>query len=400
MALYDIPIHTLQGDDATLGDYKGKTLLLVNVASKCGLTPQYEGLERLQKTYGDRGFSVIGFPCNQFMGQEPGTSEEIAQFCSATYGVTFPLMEKIDVNGDDRSPIYAELTEKEDAEGNAGDITWNFEKFLVSPEGDVVARYRPQVEPEDADGRRRHRGAADRLTPPHPVRGVRRVHLRHGRAPHRLRDPLARGRDRDPRWSRRPPRRRGLPLHQGHVRGRGHRALVRAAPVAGRHADARRGGGVDRRPGHRAHRDQGRAQAGRARTPSTCAAARGLPLAVASSSQYRLIDAALAHFGLRDRFELVHSAEDEEYGKPHPAVFLSAAAKLGAPPRRCLVWEDAPAGVLAAKASSMTCIAVPEQGEGDQPAFGLADLVVDSLLDVTGASLDALEQALAPSGSR
>ena len=149
MALYDIPIHTLQGDDAKLGDYKGKTLLLVNVASKCGLTPQYEGLERLQKTYGDRGFSVIGFPSNQFMGQEPGTPEEIAQFCSATYGVTFPLMEKIDVNGEDRHPIYAELTEKEDAEGAAGDITWNFEKFLVSPTGDIVARYRPQVEPED-----------------------------------------------------------------------------------------------------------------------------------------------------------------------------------------------------------------------------------------------------------
>jgi glutathione peroxidase len=150
MALYDIPIHTLQGDDAKLGDYKGKTLLLVNVASKCGLTPQYESLERLQKTYGDRGFSVIGFPCNQFMGQEPGTSEEIAQFCSATYGVTFPLMEKIEVNGEGRHPIYAELTEKEDAEGAAGDITWNFEKFLVSPKGDVVARYRPQVEPQDA----------------------------------------------------------------------------------------------------------------------------------------------------------------------------------------------------------------------------------------------------------
>ena len=149
MALYDIPIHTLQGDDAKLGDYKGKTLLLVNVASKCGLTPQYEGLERLQKTYGDRGFSVIGFPSNQFMGQEPGTPEEIAQFCSATYGVTFPLMEKIDVNGENRHPIYAELTEKQDAEGAAGDITWNFEKFLVSPKGDVVARYRPQVEPED-----------------------------------------------------------------------------------------------------------------------------------------------------------------------------------------------------------------------------------------------------------
>ena len=150
MALYDIPIHTLQGADAKLGDYAGKTLLLVNVASKCGLTPQYEGLERLQKTYGDRGFSVIGFPCNQFLGQEPGSAEEIEQFCSTTYGVTFPLMEKIDVNGDDRHPLYAELTEVPDAEGKAGDITWNFEKFLVSPAGDVVGRYRPQVEPEDA----------------------------------------------------------------------------------------------------------------------------------------------------------------------------------------------------------------------------------------------------------
>jgi glutathione peroxidase len=149
MSLYNIPIHTLQGSDATLGDYAGKTLLLVNVASKCGLTPQYEGLERLQKTYGDRGFSVIGFPCNQFLGQEPGTAEEIEQFCSTTYGVTFPLMEKIEVNGDDRHPIYAELTEQQDAEGNAGDITWNFEKFLLSPKGEIVARYRPQVEPED-----------------------------------------------------------------------------------------------------------------------------------------------------------------------------------------------------------------------------------------------------------
>ncbi len=150
MALYDIPVHTLQGDDAKLGDYAGQTLLLVNVASKCGLTPQYEGLERLQKTYGDRGFTVIGFPCNQFMGQEPGTPEEIAQFCSTTYGVSFPLMEKIEVNGEGRHPIYSELTEQEDAEGKAGDITWNFEKFLVSPQGEIVARYRPQVEPEDA----------------------------------------------------------------------------------------------------------------------------------------------------------------------------------------------------------------------------------------------------------
>ncbi len=116
---------------------------------------------------------------------------------------------------------------------------------------------------------------------------------------------------------------------------------------------------------------------------------------MASSSQYRLIDAALAHFGLRERFGLVHSAEDEDYGKPHPAVFLSAAAKLGAPPRRCLVWEDAPAGVLAAKAASMACIAVPEQGEEGHPAFGLADLVVGSLLEVDGAALDGLERTLA-----
>jgi len=151
MALYDIPIHTLTGQDSSLAPYKGKALLLVNVASKCGLTPQYEGLERLQKNYEDRGFSVLGFPSNQFMGQEPGTPEEIQQFCSTTYGVTFPLFEKIDVNGDDRHPLYAELTESLDKEGQAGDITWNFEKFLVAPDGGVVGRFRPQVEPEDPE---------------------------------------------------------------------------------------------------------------------------------------------------------------------------------------------------------------------------------------------------------
>ena len=110
MTIYDTPLHTLQGEPTTLGDYRGKTLLVVNVASKCGLTPQYEGLERLQKTYGDKGFTVLGFPCNQFGEQEPGSSEEIATFCSATYGVTFPMFEKIDVNGDDRHPVYEELT--------------------------------------------------------------------------------------------------------------------------------------------------------------------------------------------------------------------------------------------------------------------------------------------------
>ena len=147
--LYDIPIHTLQGKESSLAPYKGKALLLVNVASKCGLTPQYAGLQKLQDTYGDKGFSVLGFPCNQFLEQEPGTPDEIAEFCSVNYGVTFPLFEKIDVNGPDRHPLYDELTAKADAEGAAGDIQWNFEKFLVSPDGEIVARFRPGVEPED-----------------------------------------------------------------------------------------------------------------------------------------------------------------------------------------------------------------------------------------------------------
>ena len=148
MSIYDLPIHTLDGKPTTLAEQKGKALLVVNVASKCGLTPQYEGLERLHEQYAGRGFSVLGFPCNQFLGQEPGTPEEIQTFCSTTYGVTFPLYEKIDVNGDERHPIYAQLTEAPDAEGKAGDITWNFEKFLVDPTGEVVARFRPQVQPD------------------------------------------------------------------------------------------------------------------------------------------------------------------------------------------------------------------------------------------------------------
>jgi glutathione peroxidase len=151
MTIYDIPIRTLAGEPASLADQKGKALLLVNVASKCGLTPQYEGLQRLQKRYEDRGFSVLGFPCNQFMGQEPGSPEEIATFCSTTYAVTFPLFEKIDVNGQGRHPLYAELTLTPDAEGQAGDIQWNFEKFLVSPAGEVVARFRPVSDPEAAE---------------------------------------------------------------------------------------------------------------------------------------------------------------------------------------------------------------------------------------------------------
>ena len=147
MAIHDITLDTLQGEPTSLGDHKGKALLLVNVASKCGLTPQYEGLERIHERYKDRGFSVLGFPCNQFGGQEPGSSDEIATFCSTTYGVTFPLYEKIEVNGESRHPLYEELTAKTDAEGKAGDIQWNFEKFLVSPEGEVVARFRPLTEP-------------------------------------------------------------------------------------------------------------------------------------------------------------------------------------------------------------------------------------------------------------
>ncbi|HEY9328104.1 MAG TPA: glutathione peroxidase [Streptomyces sp.] len=148
MTLHDIPLHTLTGEPTTLGAYSGQAVLLVNVASKCGLTPQYAGLERLQKEYGDRGFTVLGVPCNQFGGQEPGSSEEIRTFCSTTYGVSFPLLAKTDVNGAGRHPLYAELTQLADADGEAGDIQWNFEKFLISPTGEPVARIRPRTEPE------------------------------------------------------------------------------------------------------------------------------------------------------------------------------------------------------------------------------------------------------------
>jgi glutathione peroxidase len=147
--IYDIPVNTLQGKPSSLGDLKGKAVLVVNVASKCGLTPQYTGLQKLQDTYAGRGFSVVGFPCNQFLEQEPGTADEIAQFCTVNYGVTFPLFEKIEVNGPGRHPIYDSLTAVPDAEGAAGGIQWNFEKFLLSPEGEIVGRFRPGVEPED-----------------------------------------------------------------------------------------------------------------------------------------------------------------------------------------------------------------------------------------------------------
>jgi glutathione peroxidase len=149
MGIHEIPLKTLDGQDSSLGSLAGKALLVVNVASKCGLTPQYSGLERLQERFGGQGFSVVGFPCNQFAGQEPGSAEEIQTFCSTTYGVTFPLFEKIDVNGDNRHPLYAELTKTSDAEGESGDVQWNFEKFLVGADGEVLARFRPRTEPED-----------------------------------------------------------------------------------------------------------------------------------------------------------------------------------------------------------------------------------------------------------
>jgi glutathione peroxidase len=147
--IWDVPLRTLDGKPANLAAYKGKTLLVVNVASKCGLTPQYEQLESLQKKYEGKGFTVLGFPCNQFAGQEPGSAEEIREFCSRTYGVTFPIFEKIDVNGKNRHPVYKELTRIDDGSGKAGDIQWNFEKFVIAADGKHVTRFRPQTKPDD-----------------------------------------------------------------------------------------------------------------------------------------------------------------------------------------------------------------------------------------------------------
>ncbi len=149
MTIFDVAIAGGTDSAANLTPQPGVATLVVNVASKCGLTPQYNGLERLQEKYAGRGFTVLGVPCNQFGGQEPGSAEEIAEFCSATYGVSFPLTEKVEVNGDGRHPLYAELVDVPDAEGYTGDIRWNFEKFLVGPSGEVVARFGPRTEPED-----------------------------------------------------------------------------------------------------------------------------------------------------------------------------------------------------------------------------------------------------------
>ncbi len=151
MSILDSSIARLDGSPATLHDLTGgRPALLVNVASKCGLTPQYAGLERLHEKYADRGFTVVGFPCNQFGGQEPGTSDEIAEFCSATYGVTFPMSEKVDVNGEGRHEIFSTLVETPTDKGRIGDVQWNFEKFVIAADGSVTARFDPGVDPEDA----------------------------------------------------------------------------------------------------------------------------------------------------------------------------------------------------------------------------------------------------------
>jgi glutathione peroxidase len=151
MSVFDVEIGALNGGPASLDQYRGKAVLIVNVASRCGLTPQYGALQALADQYGDRGLVVLGVPCNQFAGQEPGTAAEIADFCEVNYGVTFPLTEKVEVNGDDRHPLYAELVDTPDADGHTGDIRWNFEKFLVAPDGSVAARFNPRVAPDSPE---------------------------------------------------------------------------------------------------------------------------------------------------------------------------------------------------------------------------------------------------------
>lgn len=145
--LYDIPVTTIDGRATTLAEYRGKTLLIVNVASRCGLAPQYEQLEALQREYGDRGFTVLGFPCNQFMGQEPGSNDEILDYCSTTWGVSFPMFDKIKVNGPGTHPLYKALKKTKDDGGLGGLVAWNFEKFLVTPDGGI-RRFRPPTKPD------------------------------------------------------------------------------------------------------------------------------------------------------------------------------------------------------------------------------------------------------------
>ncbi|WP_046733664.1 glutathione peroxidase [Streptomyces humi] len=150
-SVLDVEIGALRGGSADLSRYAGQAVLIVNVASRCGLTPQYGGLEKLQEQYAAQGFTVLGVPCNQFLGQEPGSAEEIAEFCSATYGVTFPMTEKVEVNGEGRHPLYERLVGFADGEGHTGDIRWNFEKFLIGRDGRIAARFSPQTEPESAE---------------------------------------------------------------------------------------------------------------------------------------------------------------------------------------------------------------------------------------------------------
>lgn len=146
--LYDIAVDRLQGGSTKLEEYAGKVLLIVNTASRCGLTPQYEGLEALYRKYKDRGLVVLGFPSNQFGAQEPGSAEQIASFCSTKYDVSFPMFSKIDVNGADAHPLYAQLKQAQPGQGGAPDIQWNFEKFLVGKRGEVIARYAPTTKPD------------------------------------------------------------------------------------------------------------------------------------------------------------------------------------------------------------------------------------------------------------
>jgi glutathione peroxidase len=146
MELTDIPVTTIDGTDTTLASHKGKVMLIVNVASRCGLTPQYEKLEAMQKKYGGAGFTVLGFPSNQFL-QELGQNDAIKEYCSTTWGVTFPMYERIRLNGRNAHPLYAELTKTRDADGTAGKVSWNFEKFVVTPDGSVH-RFRPTTEPD------------------------------------------------------------------------------------------------------------------------------------------------------------------------------------------------------------------------------------------------------------
>jgi glutathione peroxidase len=150
MAIFE-NLSTLSGAPLDQAELQGRAVLVVNVASRCGLTPQYTGLEQLQERYGERGFTVLGVPCNQFGEQEPGSAQEIQTFCSTTYGVSFPMTEKLDVNGPERHPLYGTLTATADEAGEAGDVQWNFEKFLVSTDGRPVARFRPTVEPESQE---------------------------------------------------------------------------------------------------------------------------------------------------------------------------------------------------------------------------------------------------------